>query len=86
MILDIQLERIHPCINPILSTKKRIKCGNECGTECGIKFFSVVFSTVRDLVSGVLILPFSFPSVLEVESAAMSYASRKLQILQPQLD
>ena len=57
MILDIQLEQIHPCINPILLTKNVfIKCGNECGTDCGIKFFSVVFSTVRDLVSGVLIL------------------------------
>ena len=39
MILDIQLEQIHPCINPILLTKNvLIKCGNECGTECGIKF------------------------------------------------
>ena len=51
-----------------------------------LSFFSVVLSTVRDLVKGVLILPFSFPSAPEVESAAMSYASRKLQILQPQPD
>ena len=93
MILDIQLERIHPCINLRLSAKT---CINMVLSVVLSLVFGVVLGVVLSMVLGVvltlrallsmvpdsLLLPFSFPIVLEVESTAMSYASRKQRIRQ----